>query len=68
MRTQLKNVWLYIGIIAFVLILASCNNSRKARHNQLQQPQDSAVIIEEESVVVEVDSIVPDTMTVAPRR
>ena len=61
MRMNIKSKLGYIIIACIVLMLASCGNSNKKNVDQKTQPQDSAVIIEEESIVV-IDSIAPDTL------
>lgn len=60
MKTHVRNTGVYILLLMGIVLLASCGNSRKNKTRDVQ-PQDSAIIIEQESVVVEVDSIVPDT-------
>lgn len=60
MKTHVRNAGVYILLLIGIVLLASCGHSRKNKTRDVQ-PQDSAIIIEQESVVVEVDSIVPDT-------
>lgn len=60
MKANVRHGLVYMLIIGCILVLASCGRSRKNKV-ETRTPQDSAVIIEEESVVVEVDTLVPDS-------
>ncbi|MDE5639643.1 MAG: hypothetical protein K2I47_07665 [Odoribacter sp.] len=60
MKTNVRRGFLYMLVMCFVLALASCGRSGKNKV-KMKIPQDSAVVIEEESVVVEVDTLVPDS-------
>ncbi len=61
MKAKVKNSLIYIGIVIFFFLFAACGNSKKSKRVEMRNPQDSAVIIEEESVVIQVDTLVPDS-------
>lgn len=60
MKTNVRRGLLYMLVMCFVLALASCGRSGRNKV-EVKIPQDSAVVIEEESVVVEVDTLIPDS-------
>lgn len=63
MRVNMKAKLGYIAVVVFIVALASCGNSRKSKQDsRLNSPQDSAVVIEQETVVVEIDSLAPDSL------
>lgn len=60
MKTNVRRGLLYMLVMCFVLALVSCGRSGRNKV-EVKVPQDSAVVIEEESVVVEVDTLIPDS-------
>lgn len=60
MKTNVRRGLLYMLVMCFVLALASCGRSGRNKV-EVKIPQDSAVVIEEESIVVEVDTLIPDS-------
>ncbi|WP_298615668.1 hypothetical protein [uncultured Odoribacter sp.] len=62
MKTNWKTKFGYIVLILLLISIASCRNSAKRNAAQMNQPQDSAVIIEQETVIIAVDSISPDSV------
>lgn len=63
MRKSLKSKFVYIAFAALLLSIAACGNkkSNMPADSKAAQPQDSVMIVEEETVVVAIDSIAPDT-------
>ena len=62
MKTNWKTKFGYIVLILLFISVVSCRNSAKKQSAWMNQPQDSAVIVEQETVIIAVDSISPDTM------
>ncbi|MFR2509381.1 hypothetical protein [Odoribacter laneus] len=62
MKTNWKTKFGYIVLILLFISVVSCRNSAKKQAARMNQPQDSAVIVEQETVIIAVDSISPDTM------
>ncbi|MCX4290914.1 MAG: hypothetical protein OSJ36_03895 [Odoribacter sp.] len=60
MKTNVRRGLLYMLVVCFILALASCGRSGKNKV-EVKVPQDSAIVVEEESVVIEVDTLIPDT-------
>lgn len=63
MKTNWKTKFGYIVMILLLLSVASCRNSAKRQAARMDQPQDSAVLIEQETVIIAVDSISTDSMS-----
>lgn len=65
METKSKSKFVCLGVMAIALFLASCGSSKKDAANQAAtSPQDSVMVIQEETVVVEIDSLAPDSSAV----
>ena len=62
MKTNWKTKFGYIVLILLFISVVSCRNSAKKQSARMNQPQDSAVIVEQETVIIAVDSISPDSM------
>lgn len=62
MKTNWKTKFGYIVLILLFISVVSCRNSVKKQAARMNQPQDSAVIVEQETVIIAVDSISPDSM------
>lgn len=60
MKTNVRRGLIYMLVAGCILVLSSCGRSKKNKV-EMRTPQDSALIIEQESVVVEVDTLIPDT-------
>lgn len=65
MRKSLKSKFVYIAFAALILSVAACGNkktdSNMPTDSKTAQPQDSVMVVEEETVVVAIDSIAPET-------
>ena len=57
MKTNVRRGLLYMLVVCFILALASSGKNKV----EVKVPQDSAIVVEEESVVIEVDTLIPDT-------
>lgn len=61
MKTNVRRGWIYMLVVCSMLALASCGRSGKNKV-EVKIPQDSAIVVEEQTVVIEVDTIIPDTI------